>query len=44
MDFIPLNSQRTTMVLTGQIIALWNSRVIVLLDVWRVSQTTFSNA
>jgi hypothetical protein len=31
------------MVLAGQFIALWNSRVIVLHDVWRVSGTTFFN-
>jgi hypothetical protein len=41
---IPLNSQRTVMVLAGQFIALQNSRVIVSFDVWRVSQTTFFNA
>jgi hypothetical protein len=34
---IPLNSRRTDMVLAGQFIALWNSRVIVSLNVWRVS-------
>jgi hypothetical protein len=31
------------MVLAGQFVALQNSRVIVSLDVWRVSQTTFFN-
>jgi hypothetical protein len=32
------------MVLAGQFIALRNSQVIVSLDVWRVSRTTFFNA
>jgi hypothetical protein len=41
---IPLNSRRTVMVLDGQIIALRNSRVIVSLDIWRVSRTTFFKA
>jgi hypothetical protein len=41
---ISLNSQRKVMVLAGQFTALWNSRVIVSLNVWRVSQTTFFNA
>jgi hypothetical protein len=41
---IPLNSWRTVMVLAGQFVALWNSRVIVSLDVWRISRTTFFNA
>jgi hypothetical protein len=31
------------MVLGGQFIALWNSRVIVSLDIWQVLQTTFFN-
>jgi hypothetical protein len=34
---IPLNSECTVMVLVGQIVALWNSQVIVSLDVWQVS-------
>jgi hypothetical protein len=38
---VPLNSQRTLMVLAGQFVALHNSQVI---DVWRVSRTTFFNA
>jgi hypothetical protein len=41
---ILLNSQRTVMVLAGQFIALQNSCVIVSLDVWQVSQTTFFKA
>jgi hypothetical protein len=41
---VPLNSRRTVRVLTGQFAALRNSRVIVSLDVWRVSRTTFFNA
>jgi hypothetical protein len=32
------------MMLAGQFVALWNSQVIVSLDVWRVSQTTFFKA
>jgi hypothetical protein len=40
----PLNSRRTVMVLAGQFIALWNSWVIVSLDIWRVSRTTFFNS
>jgi hypothetical protein len=36
---ITRNSRRTVMVLAGQIVALWNSRMIVSLDVWRVSRT-----
>jgi hypothetical protein len=40
---IPLNSQRTVMVLAGQFIALWNSWVTVSLDIWQVSWTTFFN-
>jgi hypothetical protein len=31
-------------VLAGQFLALWNSQVIVSLDVWQVSQTTTFNA
>jgi hypothetical protein len=41
---IPLNSSRTVMVRAGQFEALWKSWVIVSLDVWRVSKTTFFNA
>jgi hypothetical protein len=41
---IPLNSRRTVTVLAGQFVALQNSRVIVSLDVWRVSRNTFFNA
>jgi hypothetical protein len=41
---IPLNSRRTVMVLVGQFVALWNSRVIVSLDIWQVSQTASFNA
>jgi hypothetical protein len=41
---IPLSSRRTVMVLAGQFVALRNSQVIVSLDVWRVSRTTFFNA
>jgi hypothetical protein len=37
---IPLNSRRTVMVLAGQFVALRNSRVIVSLDVWWISQST----
>jgi hypothetical protein len=40
----PLNSRRTVMVLAGQFVELRNSRVIVSLDVWRVSRTAFFNA
>jgi hypothetical protein len=36
-NLIPLNSQRTVMVLAGQFVALWNSWVNVSLDVWQVS-------
>jgi hypothetical protein len=43
-NLIPLNSRRTVMVLAWQFIALWNPWVIVSLDVWWVSQTTFFNA
>jgi hypothetical protein len=43
MEPIPLNSRRTVMGLAEQFIALWNSWVIVSLDVWRVSRTTFFN-
>jgi hypothetical protein len=43
-NLIPLNFRRTVMVLAGQFVALWNSRMIVSLDVWWVSQTTFFNA
>jgi hypothetical protein len=32
------------MVLAGQFVTLQNSWVIVSLDVWRISQTTFFNA
>jgi hypothetical protein len=32
------------MVLAEKFVALWNSQVIVSLDVWRVSQTTFFKA
>jgi hypothetical protein len=41
---IPLNSGCTVMLLAGQFIALRNSRMIVSLDVWQVSRTTFFNA
>jgi hypothetical protein len=40
---IPLNSRHPVMVLAGQFIALWNSQVIVSLDVWQISRTTFFN-
>jgi hypothetical protein len=43
-NLIHLNSQRTVMVLAGQLIALRNLRVIASLDVWQVSRTTFFNA
>jgi hypothetical protein len=36
-NLIPLNSRRTVMVLAGKLIALWNSRMIVSLDIWQVS-------
>jgi hypothetical protein len=38
---VPLNSRRTVMLLAGQFVALRNSRIIVSLDVRRVSRTTF---
>jgi hypothetical protein len=41
---IPLNCRCTVMVLAGQFVALWNSGVIVSLDVGRVSRTAFFNA
>jgi hypothetical protein len=41
---IHLNSRRTVMALAGQFVALRNSRVIVSLDIWRVSRTTFFNS
>jgi hypothetical protein len=41
---IPLNSRLTVMVLAGQFVALCNSRVIVSLDIWQVSQSTFFKA
>jgi hypothetical protein len=41
---IPLNSQRTGIVLAGQFVALRNSQVIASLDIWQVSPTTFFNA
>jgi hypothetical protein len=39
---IPLNSWCTVRVLAEQFVALWNSWVIVLFDVWRVLWTTFN--
>jgi hypothetical protein len=41
---IPLNYRRTVRMLTEQFVALWDSWVIVSLDVWRVLRTTFFNA
>jgi hypothetical protein len=41
---IPLNSRYTIMVLAGQFVALKNSQVILSLDIWQISQTTFFNA
>jgi hypothetical protein len=42
-NLIPLNCRSTVMVLAGQIVALRNPWVIVSIDVWRVSRTTFFN-
>jgi hypothetical protein len=44
MELHSSNSRRAVMVPARQFIALRNSRVIVSLDVWRVSRTTFFNA
>jgi hypothetical protein len=41
---IPLNARRTVMVLPEKFVARRSSRMIISLDVWQVSRTTFFSA